>query len=138
MTGIRPAAGEAPRAAAEAGVLALATSAELERASRHASKPCRRESPAPSTEPIFTVLADKAHDYRATLPVGRGPQKGLQISQGSLLRQGTFHRRSEHRRRRSTAMHGSVADRISERPCPPKRPRFSTMIAMAVVIAGDG
>lgn len=72
ISGIRPAAGEAPYAAAKAGVVALTASAALEYAPA-----VRVNAVSPGmirtklTEPIFAVFPDQEQHYQATTPLGR-------------------------------------------------------------------
>ncbi len=72
VSAVRPAAGEAPYAAAKAAIIALTASAALEYAPT-----VRVNAVSPGmiltrmTEPIFQVFPDQEEHYRATTPVGR-------------------------------------------------------------------
>lgn len=72
ISAIRPAAGEAPYAAAKAGVIALTASAALE-----LGPAIRVNAVSPGmirtklTEPIFTLFPDRADHYRRTTPLER-------------------------------------------------------------------
>lgn len=72
ISGTRPAAGEAPYAAAKAGVMAITASAALEYAGR-----IRVNAVAPGmirtqmTDPLLTFLPDEVERYARTTPVGR-------------------------------------------------------------------
>lgn len=72
ISGIRPAAGEAPYAAAKAGVIALTKSAALELAPAvrvNAVSPGMIRTPL--TEPIFAIFPQREEHYRHTTPAGR-------------------------------------------------------------------
>lgn len=72
ISGIRPAAGEAPYAAAKAGVVALSVSAALEYGPN-----IRVNSVSPGmirttlTNPIFEIFPDEEERYRRSTPIGR-------------------------------------------------------------------
>ena len=103
ISGTRPAAGEAPYAAAKAGVAAITASAALEYGPE-----IRVNSVSPGmiltalTEPLLQFLPHERERYERTTP-GRPdrPARGHRRRRGlPLLGHGPLHHRAEHRRRR--------------------------------------
>ena len=122
ISGTRPAAGEAPYAAAKAGVIALTASAALEY-----GPAIRVNAVSPGmirtklTEPIFAVFPDQEQHYRATTPLGRVgmPEDVADVVAFLCSDMARFITGQNLIVDGGMTMHGSAVDGIFERLLPP-------------------